>query len=71
MRRRGHAEGLSAVTRYQPHGDKVMHVFAQTAVIKNGFVHLPDAAPWRAEYLNDLTGFPCGRHDDRVDATAQ
>jgi predicted phage terminase large subunit-like protein len=44
---------------------------AQTATIENGFVHLPEAAPWLAEYLHELAVFPHGRHNDQVDATAQ
>jgi predicted phage terminase large subunit-like protein len=64
-------EGLYAVTRYRPQSDKVMRMHAQTAMIENGFVHLPDATPWLALYLDDLTVFPNGRHDDQVDATAQ
>jgi hypothetical protein len=59
------------VTRYQPQADKVMRMHAQTAMIENGFVHLPDSAPWLAAYLHELTAFPKGRHDDQVDATAQ
>ena len=62
-------DGCHAVTRYQPTGDKRMH--AQTATIENGFVHLPDTAPWLAEYLHEMTVFPNGRHDDQVDAAAQ
>jgi hypothetical protein len=46
-----------------------MRMHAQTAMIENGFVHLPDTAPWLAQYL--LTSFPKGRHDDQVDSTAQ
>jgi predicted phage terminase large subunit-like protein len=65
------AEGLYAVTRYQLQSDKVMRMYAQTAVIENGFVHLPDAAPWLSAYLHELTTFPNGRHDDQVDSTAQ
>jgi predicted phage terminase large subunit-like protein len=65
------AEGLYAVARYRPQGDKVMRMHAQTAMIENGFVHLPDAAPWLAEYLHELAVFPHGRFDDQVDATAQ
>ena len=65
------AEGLYAVTRYQPQSDKVMRMHAQTAMIENGFVHLPDAAPWLAAYLHEITTFPNGRHDDQVDSTAQ
>jgi len=44
---------------------------AQTAMIENGFVHLPDTAPWLAQYLHELTSFPNCRHDDQVDSTAQ
>jgi hypothetical protein len=70
------AEGLHAVTRYQPQADKVMRMYAQTAVpgldpgIENGFVHVPDTAPWLAQYLHELTTFN-GRYDDQVDSTAQ
>jgi predicted phage terminase large subunit-like protein len=65
------AGGLHAVTRYRPQADKMMRLHAQTATIENGFVHLPQAAPWFAEYLHELTVFPHGRHDDQVDSTAQ
>ena len=65
------AEGLYAVTRYRPQGDKVMRMHAQTAVIENGFVHLPQEAPWLGEYLHELAAFPYGRFDDQVDSTAQ
>jgi hypothetical protein len=34
-------------------------------------VHLPESAPWLAQYLAELTTFPNGRHDDQVDSTAQ
>ena len=46
-----------------------MHV--QTAMIENGFVHLPKEAGWLAEYIHELTIFPNGKHDDQVDSTAQ
>jgi predicted phage terminase large subunit-like protein len=65
------AEGLHAVTRYRPQADKLMRLYAQTAAIENGFVHLPQTAPWLAEYLHELAVFPHGRHDDQVDSTAQ
>ena len=65
------AEGLHAVTRYQPQSDKIMRMHAQTAMIENGFVHLPKEAAWLAEYLHELTAFPRGKHDDQVDSTAQ
>jgi phage terminase large subunit-like protein len=44
---------------------------AQTAMIENGFVHLPKEAGWRAEYLHELTALNGGKYDDQVDSTAQ
>jgi predicted phage terminase large subunit-like protein len=64
-------QGLHAVTRYQPQSDKIMRMHAQTAMIENGFVHLPKEAAWLAEYLHELTVFPKGKHDDQVDSSAQ
>jgi predicted phage terminase large subunit-like protein len=65
------AAGIYAVTGYRPQGDKVMRMHAQTATIEHGFVHLPQTAPWLAEYLHELANFPYGRFDDQADATAQ
>ena len=48
-----------------------MRMHAQTAMIENGFVRVPDAAPWLTQYLHELTVFPKGKHDDQVDSTAQ
>ena len=44
-----------------------MRMHAQTAMIENGFVHLPKDAAWLAEYLHELTIFPNGKHDDQVE----
>jgi predicted phage terminase large subunit-like protein len=65
------ADGSHGVTRYQPTTDKIMRLHAQTALIENGFVYIPETAPWLAEYLHELTVFPKGKHDDQVDSTAQ
>src|SRR5205807_2511338 len=65
------ADGCHGVTRYQPECDKTMRLHAQTAMIENGFVHIPESVPWLAEYLHEMTVFPNGKHDDQVDSTAQ
>jgi len=65
------ADGCHGVTRYQPTTDKIMRLNSQTGVIENGFVHIPETAPWVAEYLHEMTVFPKGKHDDQVDSTAQ
>jgi predicted phage terminase large subunit-like protein len=64
-------EGGRGVTRYQPTSDKTMRLHAQTGMIENGFVSIPQTAPWLAEYLHEMTVFPNGKHDDQVDSTAQ
>jgi predicted phage terminase large subunit-like protein len=64
-------DGCHGVTSYKPECDKIMRLHAQTAAIENGFVLVPETAPWLAEYLHEITVFPKGKHDDQVDSTAQ
>jgi hypothetical protein len=65
------ADGCHSVTRYQPDCEKIMRMHAQTAMIENGFVHIPETTPWVAEYPHEMSVFPKGKHDDQVDSTAQ
>jgi predicted phage terminase large subunit-like protein len=67
------ADGMFAVKAYQPPPgtDKVMRLHALTAVFENGQVLLPQHAPWLAEYVLELVGFPGTKFDDQVDSTAQ
>jgi len=64
-------EGLHAVTAFKPKDDKLTRMNAQTATIENGFVHVPEADHWVAEYLHEVVTFPFGKHDDQVDSTSQ
>jgi len=66
-------EGLYQVVPYTPPAgaDKIMRLHTQTAVFENGRVLLPKEAPWLAEYINELTGFPGSRYADQVDSTTQ
>jgi phage terminase large subunit-like protein len=34
-------------------------------------VFLPRTAPWLADYVTELTGFPGTKYDDQVDSTTQ
>jgi hypothetical protein len=65
------ADGCHGVTCYDPDWEKIMRLHAQTALIENGFVHIPETAPWLAEYLHEMSLFPKGTHDDQVNSTAQ
>ena len=62
---------VCGVKGYEPKGDKVMRLHAQCATIENGGLWVPESAPWRAEYVHELTTFPGSKHDDMVDATSQ
>ena len=64
-------EGLYAVKAYKPTMDKVMRMHSVCSTIENGFVRIPDKAPWLAEYLHELTTFPRGKYDDQADSTSQ
>jgi len=65
------ADRCHGITSYQPTTDKIMRLHAQTALIENGFVSIPESAPWLDEYLHEVTVFPYGKHNDQVDSTAQ
>jgi predicted phage terminase large subunit-like protein len=67
------ADGLFAVEAYSPPpgADKIMRLITQTNPFENGQVLLPRHAPWLAEYVTELTGFPGSRYADQVDSTTQ
>jgi predicted phage terminase large subunit-like protein len=67
------ADGLFRLKAYcpPPGNDKQMRLFAQSAVLENGRVWLPTAAPWLADYVRELTTFPGTKYDDQVDSTTQ
>ena len=67
------AEHVFGITPYEPPSgtDKIMRLHAQTAWFENGFVFLPRSAPWLADYVTELTGFPGTKYDDQVDSTTQ
>ena len=67
------ADGMSRVVPYQPPSgtDKLMHLYAQTALFENGQVFLPEQAPWLDDYRRELLSFPGSKYDDQVDSTTQ
>jgi predicted phage terminase large subunit-like protein len=54
-----------------PNTDKIMRLHMVTALFAEGRVWLPRRAPWLAEYVAELTGFPGTKFDDQVDSTTQ
>ena len=67
------ADGVLRVRAYEapPQADKIMRFNAQTALFEGGKVFLPTQAPWLAEYVREITGFPGTKFDDQVDSTTQ
>jgi predicted phage terminase large subunit-like protein len=64
-------EGIHAAQSYKPTMDKVMRLRSVCSTIENGFVYLPEKAPWLQEFLHEITTFPNGKHDDQTDSTSQ
>jgi predicted phage terminase large subunit-like protein len=64
-------DGEHAIKQYKPNGDKIMRMHSVTSTIENGFVHVPEIAPWLADFLHELVTFPNGKYDDQADSTSQ
>ena len=64
-------DGVRGIRACQPTGDKVMRLHAQTYLVEHGLVHLPEKAPWLAEFRKELAAFPRSKHDDQVDSMSQ
>lgn len=63
--------GIPGVMTKRPEGDKRVRMRAVSPIIEARNVHLAPDAPWVPGYLDELSAFPNGGHDDRVDATSQ
>ncbi len=66
-------DGLYCVESYwpEPGSDKFMRFAAQAMKFESGRIFLPSQAPWREDYIREITGFPGTKHDDQVDSTSQ
>ena len=51
--------------------DKTARVNATSPLIEAGKVFLPESAHWLYDYIEELSAFPAGEHDDQVDSTTQ
>jgi predicted phage terminase large subunit-like protein len=51
--------------------DKSIRAYAVTPLIEAGRVFLPEYAQWLHDYVEELSAFPNGEHDDQVDSTTQ
>jgi predicted phage terminase large subunit-like protein len=51
--------------------DKVTRAHAVAPLVEAGRVFLPKSAPWVADFLQEVSIFPAGPHDDQVDSVTQ
>jgi predicted phage terminase large subunit-like protein len=65
------SEGHHEVQGYRSSLNKAVRMHSVTGTIENGFVHLPDKAPWLGHYMHELASFPNGQNDDQADSTSQ
>lgn len=54
-----------------PKGGKEARVNAVAPAIESGHVYLPEGEPWTADFVDQFSAFPAGKHDDMVDAATQ
>jgi predicted phage terminase large subunit-like protein len=64
-------ESVHGITPFVPSCDKIMRMDAASGLIENGFVHLPDKAPWLSELIAELQAFPKSKYDDQADSMSQ
>ncbi len=64
---------IGGVVPVNPKGSKLARLSSVTPDIEAGNVFLPtmEIAPWVDAYIDELSSFPRGAHDDQVDATSQ
>jgi predicted phage terminase large subunit-like protein len=55
----------------EPEGDKITRASAQSLLIENGRVFLPQEASWLSELHKEIVQFPYGRFDDQIDSISQ
>jgi predicted phage terminase large subunit-like protein len=63
--------GVYGVTRYEPKFEKILRMDSACGMIENGFVHLPEKAPWLNDLIDELQAFPKCKFDDQADSISQ
>jgi predicted phage terminase large subunit-like protein len=49
-------------------GDKTARATAVTPIVEAGKVYLPEKATWLADFMDEISSFDAGVHDDQVDS---
>lgn len=67
-RRQLERHAYCARTAFPTRGDKAVRAQSIRGRMAMQGLHIPAAAPWRADLVAELLSFPAGVHDDQVDA---
>jgi len=64
---------IHGIVPVNPEGGKVVRANAVTAAVEAGNVYIPNPAraAWVGDFVEELSNFPNGKHDDQVDAMTQ
>lgn len=62
---------MTGIIEIEPDGGKESRAFACEPAIASGHVYLLEGAGWLKEYVHEVSAFPNGKWDDRVDMTSQ
>lgn len=63
--------GMPGIQHSSPKGDKRVRARAVTPLIEGRNCFLPEHAPFIVGFLDEVSAFPNGQYDDRVDAMSQ
>jgi predicted phage terminase large subunit-like protein len=61
---------IPGIVLTNPRGDKVQRLERCQPAFRAGNVFVPESAPWKLEYVTELTTFPNAPNDDQVDVTS-
>lgn len=64
---------VPGIQLWEPSGSKAQRVYSIEPFVESGHVYVPShaIAPWSSDWLGEVTSFPGGTDDDRVDAMSQ
>lgn len=60
-------EGMYPVKGVLPDADKITRLATESPLIEAGYVHLPESAPWLADFLDEISHFPLSATKDQAD----
>jgi len=63
-------ERIMPILPITPEGKKEVRARVVTSIVQQGKVYLPNNAPWLTDFLDEMSAFPKGRHDDIVDTVS-